>query len=849
MFKSLHNLGFVFFLLFAQQSFSQTVQPCADINTPEPAENCASACAACDFGTYTGSTAGFAADSTPIGFCSQIQNDQWIGFVALLETVTATITPSNCQGGNGVQFAIYGSCNSEPLACYAGCQGCGSMPATLSIPAIPGKVYFIVIDGFAQDECDFSLSIVPGGSLPPFPPTPNISGLSTLCPGGSTVYSIPPMVGAGYYKWNSSTPNVLFNGVSGPVVLEAPAGNSVVVTFPDNITGNITISVEPSNPCQTGILRSKTIHVQPVFTTNLPTIKVCYDGFPYILPWGDTAYVGGTHTDTLQNIYGCDSLISVFLQQLPPNITNLTRYVCQGDSVMICGLAYKTQGVFQAVCTSFQGCDSTVNLTLNVLNPIAQIIGPTVLNCASSVITLGSVSSPNFPGVSIKIWRNIAGNAISTGQILIVNQPGTYYLTTTINAGGLSCSQSDTVMVVFNGSGLTVSANDAILGCTPQSNTTLSASAEVGNMFTYAWSGPNQFTSTDTNPIVTETGVYSVTISNELGCVGSDSLTVSNPLPPLVAFPPATLTCVATTANLTATSPVAGVTFQWPPQLGNPPVATTPGSYIVTITDPQGCTSTGISVVTSDTTPPTIGLTSQSKCDGTVLLKATVTPPNTLLTWLGGFIIPNGNTAVVATSGTYLLAVSNLNNGCTASQSIVVAPSQFWIPLSANTTTTPSTGGQANGTATVTGSGGTSPYNYAWSQGGGPILGNTATIVNLLAGEYLCTITDNNGCSLVVSAMVGTSTTSEWTDAQVQWQIQPNPTSTGYFKVVASKPVAQAVQVEMYNALGQLVITRNIANPGIEITIDAAHLPAGTYQLALTGNKGERAILPVVIVR
>ena len=49
-----------------------------------------------------------------------------------------------------------------------------------------------------------------------------------------------------------------------------------------------------------------------------------------------------------------------------------------------------------------------------------------------------------------------------------------------------------------------------------------------------------------------------------------------------------------------------------------------------------------------------------------------------------------------------------------------------------------------NGAASVTVSGGTAPYTYSWYPSGG--LG--AAVTNLAAGNYTCTITDANGCTL-----------------------------------------------------------------------------------------------------
>ncbi len=57
--------------------------------------------------------------------------------------------------------------------------------------------------------------------------------------------------------------------------------------------------------------------------------------------------------------------------------------------------------------------------------------------------------------------------------------------------------------------------------------------------------------------------------------------------------------------------------------------------------------------------------------------------------------------------------------------------------------------GNNNGSATASGIGGTSPYNYNWDNGE-----NIATINNLNAGEYTCTITDDAGCEVIITVNI-----------------------------------------------------------------------------------------------
>jgi hypothetical protein len=170
--------------------YAQAQPPCG--GPPDqvpPAESCPEACIYCDFNGYMGTTAGYAPNGIPPGgFCSMIQNDQWLGFIAGAASATFTITPSNCVNGNGVQTALYEDCNTAPLACNAGGAGNGNTPTVITVSMVPGTNYFLLIDGLSGDECDITVTVSPpiavkapdvGNMLP-------IQGPATVCPGGTS---------------------------------------------------------------------------------------------------------------------------------------------------------------------------------------------------------------------------------------------------------------------------------------------------------------------------------------------------------------------------------------------------------------------------------------------------------------------------------------------------------------------------------------------------------------------------------------------------------------------------------------------------------------------------------------
>lgn len=91
-------------------------------------------------------------------FCGSIEKDQWIRVKADSTTSTISITPSDCADGNGIQLAIYSDCDGPFIACNVGCSGCGELPQTITANLVSGNYYYVLIDGWGGDFCDFTMS-------------------------------------------------------------------------------------------------------------------------------------------------------------------------------------------------------------------------------------------------------------------------------------------------------------------------------------------------------------------------------------------------------------------------------------------------------------------------------------------------------------------------------------------------------------------------------------------------------------------------------------------------------------------------------------------------------------------
>ncbi|HSY76725.1 MAG TPA: T9SS type A sorting domain-containing protein, partial [Bacteroidia bacterium] len=90
-------------------------------------------------------------------------------------------------------------------------------------------------------------------------------------------------------------------------------------------------------------------------------------------------------------------------------------------------------------------------------------------------------------------------------------------------------------------------------------------------------------------------------------------------------------------------------------------------------------------------------------------------------------------------AGAYTVSVTD-KNGCTGnSNGTVNQPAMLNIT---GTSVNATCFGSCNGQATITPSGGTTPYNYSWSNGA-----TAGNVTGLCAGSYTCIVTDINGCT------------------------------------------------------------------------------------------------------
>ena len=417
-----------------------------------------------------------------------------------------------------------------------------------------------------------------------------------------------------------------------------------------------------------------------------------------------------------------------------------------------------------AVTDLINGCTATdsVEVALNLTLPTATVAsGAGVdlqIDCLTPEITLdglGSSTGGNF----LYLWTTFNGNIVAGANSLepVVDAAGTYTLTVTNEDNG--CVTEDSVQVTVD---LDLPIADAggslVIDCNNTSVTLDGSASSQGGGFSYLWTTVNgnivSGENTLENCVVDAPGVYNLLVTDiGNGCSATASVTVNIDvnLPTISIETPGQLGCEnsAVTLDATASSSGTGYLYLWTTMNGhivsgaNSLMASVDaaGEYTLTITAPNGCTNEAVvSVSGSASVGVSVTALQHVACfgeaSGEISIEVTAGTPPFTYAWSNGM-----SSAMVSglSAGQYTVTVTD-SLGCAATINI-----EMEQPIALNVTGSASAvsqAGAADGTASISVSGGTTPYTYLWSNGM-----TTANIHGLVSGLYGYTVTDANGCT------------------------------------------------------------------------------------------------------
>ncbi|MFH1321802.1 MAG: PKD domain-containing protein [Bacteroidota bacterium] len=480
-------------------------------------------------------------------------------------------------------------------------------------------------------------------------------------------------------------------------------------------------------------------------------------------------------------------------------------------------------GIYCVTVTDFAGCVSSDCITIIEPPAISDSITGTDVVCngdcngAADLTIWGGVPPYTFlwtPGgyVTEDIVGLCAGN----------------YVVDITDANGVTVSDS----IVINEPApivITMTGNNAL--CNGDCNGDAIATVSGGTPpYTYLWDDPGSQTNTTATGLCD--GTYNVTVTDTNACVATNSITITEPLPVIVSTTVTNANCGQSDGSATAsvTNGVPSFTYLWDDpgsQTTQTAIGLPAGTYLVIVTDADGCTGSAAAAVTDDA-GATASITDSTDascfniCDGdaTVTVSGGIGPYTYL--W-----IPSGQTTPISVNlcaGTHTAEVTDAN-GCITTVSVTINE-----PLPLNATayafTEPTCNGQCDGIADVTVTGGTAPYTYQWND---TLLQTSIMATGLCAGTYDVIVTDVNGCN--GSSNVIINEPALLTLSLISVDPGCNGDSTGFATVT---PAGGVVPYTYSWSSG-------------DNTQVADTLPAGIYFITVTDANGCNAVSTVII--
>ncbi len=620
--------------------------------------------------------------------------------------------------------------------------------------------------------------------------------------------------------------------------------------------GQYDVLIPVINGCDEVVRLTLTV-VDPVITTLNQTI-CAGESFQV----GNSIYTtSGTYTDRLRGSNSCDSIVNLTLIVRPLITTNISAAICNGDSYTIDNQAFTTSGMYQAILRSTEGCDSTVNLTLSVLNPEARIAAPASLDCDNLTVTLdGSASTP--AGQLDFQWLDSNANPLGNNPTLDVSTPGQYILQIAQTEAGTVCLHRDTILIEQTRQNAPIAniAPPAVIGCnTPTITLDATASSQRAGL-SYQWSGPGITSGGNTlNPIVNEPGTYLLMVSNANGsCIDSASVNVAKDtaLPTANAGNGFLLTCADTIVTIggSNTSTGANITYQWLTQGGNfvgatnqrTAVVDAPGTYTLVVTDlSSGCADTALTTVARDVTPPTAdaGPPAMITCavpDAVLDGSNSSQGGNMRYQWsnAGGQIIGTNSVEIVTQPGRYFLQVLNITNSCAALDSVDISIETGVPTITFGNSLITCDSGALTLQPIITPPVGN--YSYVWS---GPSILTPVTQRDIRVnapGNYVLNVRNiDNDCTVSDTVRVVLQ------DCDICLQTLPPDTLTCLNDVIALEAVLCAAcdncTIVWTTADGNIVSGANSLTPEINVP--------GTYTVTVTNSTNFSVVANVLVLQ
>jgi uncharacterized repeat protein (TIGR01451 family) len=511
----------------------------------------------------------------------------------------------------------------------------------------------------------------------------------------------------------------------------------------------------------------------PVSCTGLPDgyidLTVSGGSAPYLYLWsmGNTTedvnmLAKGKYFVSVTDNAGCFAFGNADIISAPPIVLSgqITQPLCTNTGLITLTVANGTQpftydwsndgpdavdddpkdlsglaaGTYTVTVTDAGACTQVSSFTLTA-GSIGLAFDNTHLSCNSPGME-GAINLSVDPLAAQPItydWEDLPGNADPEDRTQL--NAGLYSVTVT-DANGCTATQSDSIF-----QGILIFGSVTNSSCFVGGSISLIA-INIALPAVYDWADiPG--TNNPQNRSGLAAGIYTVSVTDAVGCTASATFTIAGP-PQINITGVVSSNCSgpnSATIDISVSGGAPPYTYAW--SNGNTTqdlTSVSSGTYTVTVTGSNGCTSFKSFTVTTSSPivlPASQVVITNVSCFGLSDGAIAITPSGGTLPYAYNWTGPNAFTVNTQNltnipAGNYSLTITDAN-GCT------LAPPPYQVTQPAQLQFSPPVFCNWEVTAQVFG--GTPPYGYGWPGGGnGPT-------VTLAPGTYTLTVTDSKGCS------------------------------------------------------------------------------------------------------
>jgi gliding motility-associated-like protein len=673
-----------------------------------------------------------------------------------LITIVSGATPANCgacdgalavfpSGGSGAPYTFSWSPSSQTgqiaINLCAGlytvfvkdvnnCQRSFQLP--LSNNAGPDFDTSTIINASCNALCNGSISVVvTGGTLPytyswlPNGPvgTPSITN---QCAG---VYVLETTDAAGCIRLVSDTITEPLPILANDSLLDISCNglsDGAIFLFPTGGTGTYSYSWNPPAGAITSSVSNLAVGTYSVF---IKDANNCTSPFNYTIANPAPIVIQETHQDL-----NCNGICNGSAIATPSGGTAPYRFSWSSNpSDTLSNVGNLCAGTYTVFVTDARACTQSISIQIGQPSAIVSNLVTNNIKCFGQCNGNAKVTPSGGSGPYTFNWVGVISSADSVGSLCAGN-----YAVNITDASGCFITVPVTISEPASLNGNITSAD---ISCNGSCDGTASSVTLGGTApFTYLWSPGNLSTAGISGLCA---GTYVLTVVDSNNCSITQTAIINEPPVITTAFATINPLCNTNTGSIivTAAGGTPGYTYSWTPGGFTNDTLTNLAAnlYSVQITDSRGCainSTVPLSTTAFTLNKSALNVSCYNACDGIASVAPLGgTPPFTYL-WTPGGLSTDSITNLCA--GTYFPKVTD-GLGCVVFETVtIVEPTQ----VQAIVTSTNASCGLCDGTATVSGTGGSGSYNYLWS-----INQTTFSVNSLCAGTYSVKVTDNSGCS------------------------------------------------------------------------------------------------------